>query len=61
VILGTVSADGVPMVALSLAGRDWSAIIDTGFNGDPGTGTHLLRKYCLQINFVAKTVQLEKV
>lgn len=33
-ILGTVSADGVPTIALSIAGQDWSAIIDTGFNGD---------------------------
>lgn len=33
-ILGVVSADGVPTIALSIAGQDWSAIIDTGFNGD---------------------------
>lgn len=115
-IRGTVSADGVPTITLSIAGQDWPAIIDTGFNGDlelpeslrtalparyvgrvtsalagghiieedvyvvevpfegamihaeatfaPGSqillGTHLLRAYCLQIDFVLKTVQLER-
>jgi predicted aspartyl protease len=34
VIRGAVSADGVPMIILSIAGQDWPAIIDTGFNGD---------------------------
>ncbi len=33
-ILGSVSADGVPTITLSIAGRDWPAVIDTGFNGD---------------------------
>ena len=33
-IVGTVSPDGVPTIGLSLADRDWPAIIDTGFNGD---------------------------
>ena len=33
-ISGTVSTDGVPVVVLEIAGRHWSAIIDTGFNGD---------------------------
>jgi predicted aspartyl protease len=33
-IVGSVSADGVPTVTLSIAGKDWPAIIDTGFNGD---------------------------
>lgn len=127
-IRGTVSTDGVPTSTLSIAGQDWHAIIDTGFNGDlelpeglrgslnaryvryaharlrlsvgrvtsalaggqiieeevylvefpfdgqtvqaeatfvSGSqiliGTHLLREYCLQINFVSRTVQLEKV
>lgn len=115
-ILGTVSTDGVPMITLSIAGQDWPAVIDTGFNGDlelPDSlrnalnarhvgrvisalaggqiieedvylveflfdgqviqaeatfasssqilmGTHLLREYCLQIDFVRKTVQLER-
>lgn len=114
-IVGTVSADGVPTITLSIAGRDWPAIIDTGFNGDlelpeglrtelnaryvgrvtsalaggqiieedvyvvefpfdgqiihaeatfvPGSqvliGTHLIREYQLQIDFVQKSVQLE--
>lgn len=31
---GTVTADGVPTVALSVAGKAWTAIVDTGFNGD---------------------------
>ena len=113
-ILGTVSADGVPTITLLVAGQDRSVIIDTGFNGDlelpndlrdslnaryvgrvtsalaggqileedvyvvefpfdgrtiqaeatfvSGShiliGTHLLREYRLQINFVHKTVQL---
>ena len=116
-IQGTVSADGVPTIALPIAGQDWTATIDTGFNGDlelpevlrnalnsryvgrvisalaggrtieedvylvdfpfDGSaiqaettfvaghqiliGTHLLRKYRLQINFVSKTVELESV
>ena len=115
-IRGMVSADGVPTITVSIAGQDWIAIIDTGFNGDlelpenllnslnaryvgrvtsalaggqtieedvylvdfpfdgrtiqaevtfvPGSqiliGTHLLREYRLQINFVSKTVELER-
>jgi predicted aspartyl protease len=117
VIRGSVSTEGVPIITLLLTGQDWTAIIDTGFNGDlelpdglrdslnaryvgqvisalaggqiieedvylvafpfddrtvqaeatfvPGSqiliGTHLLREYRLQINFVSKTVQLERV
>jgi len=34
VIIGHVSDDGVPVIALELDGQTWSAIIDTGFNGD---------------------------
>lgn len=115
-ILGTVSADGVPMITLSIAGQDWPAIVDTGFNGDlelpeslrtalnaryvgrvtsalaggqtieedvyvvecpfdgqiihaeatfvPGSqiliGTHLIREYQLQIDFVHQSVQLAR-
>lgn len=33
-IQGTVSDIGVPTIILSIAGREWSATIDTGFNGD---------------------------
>lgn len=33
-IVGVVSDDDTPIVALELAGRKWSAIVDTGFNGD---------------------------
>ena len=33
-IAGSVSDDGVPVITLEVAGRDWPAIIDTGFNGD---------------------------
>jgi len=33
-IVGTVSADGVPTITLVIAGREWPAVIDTGFNGD---------------------------
>lgn len=115
-IHGTVSSDGVPTITLSIAGQDWPAMIDTGFNGDlelpdalqnivrarhvgrvtsllagnqsieedvylvefpfdgqliqaeatfvSGSqiliGTHLLREYLLQIDFVAKTLRLER-
>jgi predicted aspartyl protease len=115
-MVGTVSSDGVPTIALVLAGREWPAVIDTGFNGDlelpedlrtalnaryvgrvtsalaggqrieedvyivefpfdehilhaeatfvPDThiliGTHLLRHYQLQIDFVARSVQLTR-
>jgi predicted aspartyl protease len=34
VIAGTVTDDGVPIVPVNVAGREWLAIIDTGFNGD---------------------------
>ena len=33
-IAGSVSDDGVPIIVLEVAGQEWSAIIDTGFNGD---------------------------
>lgn len=115
-IVGTVSADGVPTITLSVAGQDWPAVIDTGFNGDlelpealrdvldaryvgrvtsalagsqsieedvyvvefpfdghimhaeatfvPGShiliGTHLIREYQLQIDFVHHSVQLAR-
>jgi hypothetical protein len=34
VITGHVSDDGVPLIKLVVAGKEWSAIVDTGFNGD---------------------------
>ena len=33
-IAGKVTDDGVPVVMLSLGQRDWTTVIDTGFNGD---------------------------
>lgn len=33
VIEGPVSSEGVPQIQLEVAGRAWTAIIDTGFNG----------------------------
>ena len=33
-ISGHVSVDGVPLITLIVAGQEWRAIIDTGFNGD---------------------------
>lgn len=33
-IYGTVSDVGVPTIILPIAGQEWSATIDTGFNGD---------------------------
>ena len=117
-IQGTVSDTGVPTIVLSIAGQEWTATIDTGFNGDlelPETlretlnpqyigevtsvlasgqtieeelyrinfpfdgkmisaeatfvvvvgseiliGTRLLKEYRLQIDFVRRTVVLEK-
>jgi predicted aspartyl protease len=116
VILGVVSVQGLPTIILPIAGRDWPATIDTGFNGDlelpyplreplnaqfvgratatlaggqsveedlylvdfpfdgrivqaeatfvSGNriliGTRLLSEYSLQIDFVSRTVQLER-
>jgi clan AA aspartic protease len=34
VIVGEVRADGVPIVRLEVGGNHWTAIVDTGFNGD---------------------------
>jgi predicted aspartyl protease len=117
VIRGTVTDDGSPTILLSVAGRDWTAVIDTGFNGGlelpealrPHVnarfnmplrywlaggqtivqdthdvdipfdarmvpieatfvsgdvillGTALLRDYRLEVDFVARTVKLERV
>jgi len=33
VISGEVTEDGVPEILLSIAGGEWAATIDTGFNG----------------------------
>jgi predicted aspartyl protease len=33
-MVGTVDADGTPFLLLTVAGRIWTAVIDTGFNGD---------------------------
>ena len=33
-IRGSVTADGVPVVTLRVAGRGWKAVVDSGFNGD---------------------------
>jgi len=33
-IHGTTNDDGVPVIRLVVAGQDWAAVIDTGFNGD---------------------------
>ena len=33
-IAGNVSEDGLPVFTLEVVGQNWSAIIDTGFNGD---------------------------
>ena len=33
-ISGIVSEEGVPTIIVPVAGQDWTAIIDTGFNGD---------------------------
>ena len=115
-IPGVVSVQGLPTIILVIAGRDWPATIDTGFNGDlelpvalrdtlnarfvgrataalgggqsveedvylldfpfngrivqaeatfvSGSriliGTRLLREYSLRINFISRTVELER-
>jgi predicted aspartyl protease len=33
-IAGTVTNEDVPVIQLAVAGQAWSAVIDTGFNGD---------------------------
>jgi predicted aspartyl protease len=33
VIRGTVTDDGSPTIVISVAGYEWTAVIDTGFNG----------------------------
>ena len=33
-ITGSITPDGVPVVTPTVAGTTWTAIIDTGFNGD---------------------------
>lgn len=33
-IEGIVDEKGLPIIMLSIAGQDWKATIDTGFNGD---------------------------
>lgn len=33
-IRGIVAAAGVPTIVLSIAGVEWQAVVDTGFNGD---------------------------
>ena len=117
-IQGVVSPDGVPTIQVQVANQEWTATIDTGFNGDlelPEAlrtslnirdtfglvkfalaggqtieeyvyivdfpfdgrlveaavtfvsdnqiliGTRLLQDYWLQINFVTRTVALERV
>jgi len=116
VLRGVVNAGGVPTIVLPVAGKDWLATIDTGFNGDlklpeelrdalharyvgratailagdqsvtedvfivdfpfdgrilkaqatfvSGSqilvGTHLLTEYILHIDFIAKTVELDR-
>jgi hypothetical protein len=34
VIEGIVDENGIPLVSLTIAGQEWQAITDTGFNGD---------------------------
>ena len=39
-IRGSVSPEGIPTIALSVAGGDWAAVVDTGFNGDVSMPLH---------------------
>jgi predicted aspartyl protease len=34
VISGTVNSDWEPVIILTIAGQDWEAVVDTGFNDD---------------------------
>jgi predicted aspartyl protease len=117
VITGSITAEGLPVISLDVAGTTWTAIVDTGFNGDLELpirlqplvnarficrnrsllaagqiieedtyivefpfdvqiclaeatfadhdeiliGGHLLREHCLEINYPAQTVRLERV
>jgi predicted aspartyl protease len=49
VITGTVTDDGSPIVRLPVAGRDWPAVVDSGFNGDlelpEAFGRHVNARY----------------
>lgn len=40
-ITGSVTDEGVPLITLTVAGRNWAAIVDTGFNGDLELPEHL--------------------
>ncbi len=33
-ISGSVGLDGIPTIILEAVGQEWTAIVDTGFNGD---------------------------
>lgn len=44
-----MTSEGVPQVPISIAGREWIGVVDTGFNGDLelpyALGPHLNSKY----------------
>lgn len=40
-IIGAVTTERVPVIEVELAGRNWKAVIDTGFNGDLELPTEL--------------------
>ena len=40
-LTGMVTDDGVPQLLLTVAGQQWPAIIDTGFNGELELPDHL--------------------
>jgi predicted aspartyl protease len=41
VIRGAVTDDGTPIIILPVAGQEWTAVLDTGFNGDLQLPEHL--------------------
>jgi predicted aspartyl protease len=53
-IEGTVSSDGVPTIELSVVGQTFSAIVDTGFNGD--VELPLTLRHLLHAKYLGKTV-----
>ncbi len=55
-IRGQVTTDGVPKVLLSVAGKEFTAIVDTGFNGD--LELPLTLRDLLDAQFVARSRSL---
>ncbi|MFL5245524.1 MAG: hypothetical protein ACJ8FY_25800 [Gemmataceae bacterium] len=53
-IRGTVTDDGTPLIVLPVAGQEWTAVLDTGFNGDLQLPEHL--RAVVNPRFICPTV-----